>query len=207
MLLLVFALLLVPMTVCSAKSAAAKEAEAQAAAQAATLSKVQQANALAKNYECHYDEEEKSYVFKPRAGVLERLTGKAATVIPYVLYPEEDPVPSFRLMFSYAGLEWLELTEVAIQAGGRTYAFAVPEGASTKEEATGFVTEDYMAAFDGDIVDALYEAATAAPVEGTPDVLRLTGKTTVERSYTAFDKELLKEAIDIDRALQAETKK
>lgn len=203
-LLFVFVLLVLPMSLCAAKSAAAKEAEAQAAAQAAALAKVQAANALCKNFECHFDEEEKAYLFQPKPEVIERLSGKAATVIPYILYPETDPAPSFRLVFSYAGLEWLELTEATIQSGGRTFAFAIPEGASKKEEATGFVTEDYMAAFDGDILDALYDAASGEPTEETPDRLRLTGKSVVERSYTAYDKALLKEAIDIYRALQKE---
>ena len=61
------------------------------------------------------------------------------------------------------------------------------------------VTENYAAQFEGDILDELYAGATA---ENGSAKLRLTGKETVERELNAYDKAVLKEAIDIYRALK-----
>ena len=183
--------------ICSAKSAKSEE-KAAAAQQQATLSKVQQANGLCDKFACRYDEEAKGYVFSPKPEVLGRLSGKAATVIPSVTLAEKDDAVSFRMLFSYAGLEFLDFQEVALVMNGKTFAFTVPEGASEQETATGFVTEDYSALFEGDLLDELYAGATS---DGST-VLRLTGKETVERELNAYDKAVLKEAIDIYRALK-----
>ena len=183
--------------ICSAKSAKSEE-KAAAAQQQATLSKVQQANGLCDKFACRYDEEAKGYVFSPKPEVLGRLSGKAATVIPSVTLAEKDDAVSFRMLFSYAGLEFLDFKEVALVMNGKTFAFTVPDGASEQETATGFVTEDYSALFEGDLLDELYAGATS---DGST-VLRLTGKETVERELNAYDKAVLKEAIDIYRALK-----
>ena len=183
--------------ICSAKSAKSEE-KAAAAQQQATLSKEQQANGLCDKFACRYDEEAKGYVFSPKPEVLGRLSGKAATVIPSVTLAEKDDAVSFRMLFSYAGLEFLDFQEVALVMNGKTFAFTVPEGASEQETATGFVTENYSALFEGDLLDELYAGATS---DGST-VLRLTGKETVERELNAYDKAVLKEAIDIYRALK-----
>ena len=160
---------------------------------------MQQANGLCDKFACRYDEESKGYVFSPKPEVLGRLSGKAATVIPSVTLAEKDDAVSFRMLFSYAGLEFLDFQEVALVMNGKTFAFTVPEGASEQETATGFVTENYSALFEGDLLDELYAGATAADGSTT---LRLTGKETVERELGAYDKAVLKEAIDIYRALK-----
>ena len=183
--------------ICSAKSAKSEE-KAAAAQQQATLSKVQQANGLCDKFACRYDEEAKGYVFSPKPEVLGRLSGKAATVIPSVTLAEKDDAVSFRMLCSYAGREFLDFKEVALVMNGKTFAFTVPDGASEQETATGFVTEDYSALFEGDLLDELYAGATS---DGST-VLRLTGKETVERELNAYDKAVLKEAIDIYRALK-----
>ena len=198
MLLSLLLVLVLSAGICSAKSAKSEE-KAAAAQQQATLSKVQQANGLCDKFACRYDEEAKGYVFSPKPEVLGRLSGKAATVIPSVTLAEKDDAVSFRMLFSYAGLEFLDFKEVALVMNGKTFAFTVPEGASEQETATGFVTENYSALFEGDILDELYAGATAADGSTT---LRLTGKETVERELGAYDKAVLKEAIDIYRALK-----
>lgn len=198
MLLAMLLVLVLSAGICSAKSAKSEE-KAAAAQQQATLSKVQQANGLCDKFACRYDEEAKGYVFSPKPEVLGRLSGKAATVIPSVTLAEKDDAVSFRMLFSYAGLEFLDFQEVALVMNGKTFAFTVPEGASEQETATGFVTEDYSALFEGDLLDELYAGATAADGSMT---LRLTGKETVERELNAYDKAVLKEAIDIYRALK-----
>ena len=198
MLLSLLLVLVLSAGICSAKSAKSEE-KAAAAQQQATLTKVQQANALCDKFACRYDEEAKGYVFSPKPEVLGRLSGKAATVIPSVTLAEKDDAVSFRMLFSYAGLEFLDFQEVALVMNGKTFAFTVPEGASEQETATGFVTEDYSALFEGDLLDELYAGATAADGSMT---LRLTGKETVERELNAYDKAVLKEAIDIYRALK-----
>lgn len=197
MLLAMLLVLVLSAGICSAKSAKSEE-KAAAAQQQATLSKVQQANVLCDKFACRYDEEAKGYVFSPKPEVLGRLSGKAATVIPSVTLAEKDDAVSFRMLFSYAGLEFLDFQEVALVMNGKTFAFTVPEGASEQETATGFVTENYSALFEGDILDELYAGATS---DGST-VLRLTGKETVERELGAYDKAVLKEAIDIYRALK-----
>lgn len=197
MLLSLLLVLVLSAGICSAKSAKSEE-KAAAAQQQATLSKVQQANVLCDKFACRYDEEAKGYVFSPKPEVLGRLSGKAATVIPSVTLAEKDDAVSFRMLFSYAGLEFLDFQEVALVMNGKTFAFTVPEGASEQETATGFVTENYSALFEGDILDELYAGATS---DGST-VLRLTGKETVERELGAYDKAVLKEAIDIYRALK-----
>lgn len=197
MLLSLLLVLVLSAGICSAKSAKSEE-KAAAAQQQATLSKVQQANGLCDKFACRYDEEAKGYVFSPKPEVLGRLSGKAATVIPSVTLAEKDDAVSFRMLFSYAGLEFLDFQEVALVMNGKTFAFTVPEGASEQETATGFVTEDYSALFEGDLLDELYAGATS---DGST-VLRLTGKETVERELNAYDKAVLKEAIDIYRALK-----
>ena len=197
MLLSLLLVLVLSAGICSAKSAKSEE-KAAAAQQQATLSKVQQANGLCDKFACRYDEEAKGYVFSPKPEVLGRLSGKAATVIPSVTLAEKDDAVSFRMLFSYAGLEFLDFQEVALVMNGKTFAFTVPEGASEQETATGFVTENYSALFEGDILDELYAGATS---DGST-VLRLTGKETVERELGAYDKAVLKEAIDIYRALK-----
>ncbi|MCI6101259.1 MAG: hypothetical protein MR698_11620 [Selenomonas sp.] len=198
MLLSLLLVLVLSAGICSAKSAKSEE-KAAAAQQQATLTKVQQANALCDKFACRYDEEAKGYVFSPKPEVLGRLSGKAATVIPSVTLAEKDDAVSFRMLFSYAGLEFLDFKEVALVMNGKTFAFSVPDGASEQETATGFVTEDYSALFEGDLLDELYAGATAADGSTT---LRLTGKETVERELGAYDKAVLKEAIDIYRALK-----
>ena len=198
MLLAMLLVLVLSAGICSAKSAKSEE-KAAAAQQQATLSKVQQANVLCDKFACRYDEESKGYVFSPKPEVLGRLSGKAATVIPSVTLAEKDDAVSFRMLFSYAGLEFLDFQEVALVMNGKTFAFTVPEGASEQETATGFVTENYSALFEGDLLDELYAGATAADGSTT---LRLTGKETVERELGAYDKAVLKEAIDIYRALK-----
>lgn len=198
MLLAMLLVLVLSAGICSAKSAKSEE-KAAAAQQQATLSKVQQANGLCDKFACRYDEEAKGYVFSPKPEVLGRLSGKAATVIPSVTLAEKDDAVSFRMLFSYAGLEFLDFKEVALVMNGKTFAFTVPEGASEQETATGFVTENYSALFEGDLLDELYAGATAADGSTT---LRLTGKETVERELGAYDKAVLKEAIDIYRALK-----
>lgn len=197
MLLSLLLVLVLSAGICSAKSAKSEE-KAAAAQQQATLSKVQQANGLCDKFACRYDEEAKGYVFSPKPEVLGRLSGKAATVIPSVTLAEKDDAVSFRMLFSYAGLEFLDFKEVALVMNGKTFAFTVPDGASEQETATGFVTEDYSALFEGDLLDELYAGATS---DGST-VLRLTGKETVERELNAYDKAVLKEAIDIYRALK-----
>ena len=197
MLLSLLLVLVLSAGICSAKSAKSEE-KAAAAQQQATLSKVQQANGLCDKFACRYDEEAKGYVFSPKPEVLGRLSGKAATVIPSVTLAEKDDAVSFRMLFSYAGLEFLDFKEVALVMNGKTFAFTVPDGASAQETATGFVTEDYSALFEGDLLDELYAGATS---DGST-VLRLTGKETVERELNAYDKAVLKEAIDIYRALK-----
>ena len=197
MLLAMLLVLVLSAGICSAKSAKSEE-KAAAAQQQATLSKVQQANGLCDKFACRYDEEAKGYVFSPKPEVLGRLSGKAATVIPSVTLAEKDDAVSFRMLFSYAGLEFLDFKEVALVMNGKTFAFTVPDGASEQETATGFVTEDYSALFEGDLLDELYAGATS---DGST-VLRLTGKETVERELNAYDKAVLKEAIDIYRALK-----
>ena len=197
MLLAMLLVLVLSAGICSAKSAKSEE-KAAAAQQQATLSKVQQANVLCDKFACRYDEEAKGYVFSPKPEVLGRLSGKAATVIPSVTLAEKDDAVSFRMLFSYAGLEFLDFQEVALVMNGKTFAFTVPEGASEQETATGFVTENYSALFEGDLLDELYAGATS---DGST-VLRLTGKETVERELGAYDKAVLKEAIDIYRALK-----
>lgn len=198
MLLAMLLVLVLSAGICSAKSAKSEE-KAAAAQQQATLSKVQQANGLCDKFACRYDEEAKGYVFSPKPEVLGRLSGKAAAVIPSVTLAEKDDAVSFRMLFSYAGLEFLDFQEVALVMNGKTFAFTVPEGASEQETATGFVTENYSALFEGDLLDELYAGATAADGSTT---LRLTGKETVERELGAYDKAVLKEAIDIYRALK-----
>lgn len=198
MLLAMLLVLVLSAGICSAKSAKSEE-KAAAAQQQATLSKVQQANGLCDKFACRYDEEAKGYVFSPKPEVLGRLSGKAATVIPSVTLAEKDDAVSFRMLFSYAGLEFLDFQEVALVMNGKTFAFTVPEGASEQETSTGFVTENYSALFEGDLLDELYAGATAADGSTT---LRLTGKETVERELGAYDKAVLKEAIDIYRALK-----
>lgn len=197
MLLAMLLVLVLSAGICSAKSAKSEE-KAAAAQQQATLTKVQQANALCDKFACRYDEEAKGYVFSPKPEVLGRLSGKAAAVIPSVTLAEKDDAVSFRMLFSYAGLEFLDFKEVALVMNGKTFAFTVPDGASEQETATGFVTEDYSALFEGDLLDELYAGATS---DGST-VLRLTGKETVERELNAYDKAVLKEAIDIYRALK-----
>ena len=197
MLLAMLLVLVLSAGICSAKSAKSEE-KAAAAQQQATLTKVQQANALCDKFACRYDEEAKGYVFSPKPEVLGRLSGKAATVIPSVTLAEKDDAVSFRMLFSYAGLEFLDFKEVALVMNGKTFAFTVPDGASEQETATGFVTENYSALFEGDLLDELYAGATS---DGST-VLRLTGKETVERELNAYDKAVLKEAIDIYRALK-----
>ena len=197
MLLTMLLVLALSVGICSAKGAKSEE-KAAAAQQQATLSKVQQANALCDKFACRYDEEAKGYVFAPKPEVLGRLSGKAAAVIPSVTLAEKDDAVSFRMLFSYAGLEFLDFKEVALVMNGKTFAFTVPDGASEQETATGFVTEDYSALFEGDLLDELYAGATS---DGST-VLRLTGKETVERELNAYDKAVLKEAIDIYRALK-----
>ena len=197
MLLSLLLVLVLSAGICSAKSAKSEE-KAAAAQQQATLSKVQQANGLCDKFACRYDEEATGYVFSPKPEVLGRLSGKAATVIPSVTLAEKDDAVSFRMLFSYAGLEFLDFKEVALVMNGKTFAFTVPDGASEQETATGFVTEDYSALFEGDLLDELYAGATS---DGST-VLRLTGKETVERELGAYDKAVLKEAIDIYRALK-----
>lgn len=197
MLLSLLLVLVLSAGICSAKSAKSEE-KAAAAQQQATLSKVQQANGLCDKFACRYDEEAKGYVFSPKPEVLGRLSGKAAAVIPSVTLAEKDDAVSFRMLFSYAGLEFLDFKEVALVMNGKTFAFTVPDGASEQETATGFVTEDYSALFEGDLLDELYAGATS---DGST-VLRLTGKETVERELNAYDKAVLKEAIDIYRALK-----
>lgn len=197
MLLSLLLVLVLSAGICSAKSAKSEE-KAAAAQQQATLSKVQQANGLCDKFACRYDEEAKGYVFSPKPEVLGRLSGKAATVIPSVTLAEKDDAVSFRMLFSYAGLEFLDFKEVALVMNGKTFAFTVPDGASEQETATGFVTENYSALFEGDLLDELYAGATS---DGST-VLRLTGKETVERELNAYDKAVLKEAIDIYRALK-----
>lgn len=196
MLLSLLLVLVLSAGICSAK--AKDEEKAAAAQQQATLTKVQQANALCDKFACRYDEEAKGYVFSPKPEVLGRLSGKAAAVIPSVTLAEKDDAVSFRMLFSYAGLEFLDFKEVALVMNGKTFAFTVPDGASEQETATGFVTEDYSALFEGDLLDELYAGATS---DGST-VLRLTGKETVERELNAYDKAVLKEAIDIYRALK-----
>ena len=196
MLLSLLLVLVLSAGICSAKAKATEKAAA--AQQQATLSKVQQANGLCDKFACRYDEEAKGYVFSPKPEVLGRLSGKAATVIPSVTLAEKDDAVSFRMLFSYAGLEFLDFKEVALVMNGKTFAFTVPDGASEQETATGFVTEDYSALFEGDLLDELYAGATS---DGST-VLRLTGKETVERELNAYDKAVLKEAIDIYRALK-----
>lgn len=198
MLLAMLLVLVLSAGICSAKSAKSEE-KAAAAQQQATLSKVQQANGLCDKFACRYDEEAKGYVFSPKPEVLGRLSGKVAAVIPSVTLAEKDDAVSFRMLFSYAGLEFLDFKEVALVMNGKTFAFTVPDGASEQETATGFVTENYSALFEGDILDELYAGATAADGSTT---LRLTGKETVERELGAYDKAVLKEAIDIYRALK-----
>ncbi|MDY6269128.1 MAG: hypothetical protein SPL39_09240 [Selenomonadaceae bacterium] len=197
MLLSMLMVLVLSVGICSAKG---KSVEEQAAAQQqATLAKVQQANALCDKFVCRYDEEAKAYTFVPKPDVLGRLSGKAAALIPSVSYAEKDGKVSFHLLFSYAGLDFLGFTEVALDTNGKSFAFAVPEGASTQETATGFVTEDYAATFEGDLIDDIYDGATATDGKS---VLRLTGKDTVERELNAYDKAVLKEAVELYRALK-----
>ena len=128
MLLSLLLVLVLSAGICSAKSAKSEE-KAAAAQQQATLSKVQQANVLCDKFACRYDEEAKGYVFSPKPEVLGRLSGKAATVIPSVTLAEKDDAVSFRMLFSYAGLEFLDFKEVALVMNGKTFAFTVPEGA------------------------------------------------------------------------------
>lgn len=199
MLLSLLLVLVLSAGICSAKSAKSEE-KAAAAQQQATLSKVQQANGLCDKFACRYDEEAKGYVFSPKPEVLGRLSGKAAAVIPSVTLAEKDDTVSFRMLFSYAGLEFLNFKEVALIMNDKTFAFTVPEGASEQETATGFVTENYAAQFEGDILDELYAGATA---ENGSAKLRLTGKETVERELNAYDKAVLKEAIEIYRTLKS----
>ena len=202
MLLSLLLVLVLSAGICSAK--AKSEEKAAAAQQQATLQKVQKANALCDKFACRYDEEAKGYVFSPKTEVLGRLSGKAAAVIPSVTLAEKDDTVSFRMLVSYAGLEFLNFKEVALIMNDKTFAFTVPEGASEQETATGFVTENYAAQFEGDILDELYAGATA---ENGSAKLRLTGKETVERELNAYDKAVLKEAIDLYRALSADQKK
>jgi hypothetical protein len=191
--------LLMAASVCAAKD----KKDDQAKAQEQTLAHVQQANALTQKFTCRYDEEADVYTFVPNDAALARLSGKAATMIPSVAYAGKDGAVLFRILFSYGGLEYLDMTDVTLTAGGRDMSFAVPEGATVKEQQTGYVTEDYAAGFDGDILNDFYAFATSAASADTKDVLKLTGKTTeVSRPLTAFDKEVLKEAIEIYRALE-----
>ena len=198
MLLSLLLVLVLSAGICSAK--AKSEEKAAAAQQQATLQKVQKANALCDKFACRYDEEAKGYVFSPKTEVLGRLSGKAAAVIPSVTLAEKDDTVSFRMLFSYAGLEFLNFKEVALIMNDKTFAFTVPEGASEQETATGFVTENYAAQFEGDILDELYAGATA---ENGSAKLRLTGKETVERELNTYDKAVLKEAIEIYRTLKS----
>ena len=198
MLLSLLLVLVLSAGICSAK--AKSEEKAAAAQQQATLQKVQKANALCDKFACRYDEEAKGYVFSPKTEVLGRLSGKAAAVIPSVTLAEKDDTVSFRMLVSYAGLEFLNFKEVALIMNDKTFAFTVPEGASEQETATGFVTENYAAQFEGDILDELYAGATA---ENGSAKLRLTGKETVERELNAYDKAVLKEAIEIYRTLKS----
>lgn len=191
-----------------------------------TLQHIQQANIYCDKYVCRYDAQANVYTFVPRDEVLARLSGKAATMIPSVAYAAKDGAVLYRLLFSYAGLEYLDMSDVTIvDADGRQMSFTVPDGATTKEQQAGYVTEDYAAGFEGDVLDELYKLATApeaaapAPAEdgGTaeeaaaddaapqllPGTLRLTGKGgEASRQLTAYDKSVLKESIDIYRALQ-----
>ena len=190
--------------VCAAKG---KKADDGAQAQQATLAHIQKANALCSNFTCRYDEEANVYTFVPKEEVLARLSGKAATMIPSVAYAGKDNTALFSVLFSYGGVEYADLTDVTLVLNGKEMDFTVPEGASAKEDYTAYVTEEYAAQFDGDILDEFYAFATSETTADAKDVLKLTGKTaSAERRLTPYDKEVLKEAIDIYRAL-SDTKK
>ena len=131
MLLSLLLVLVLSAGICSAK--AKDEEKAAAAQQQATLTKVQQANALCDKFACRYDEEAKGYVFSPKPEVLGRLSGKAAAVIPSVTLAEKDDAVSFRMLFSYAGLEFLDFKEVALVMNGKPdRASSAPPAARAK---------------------------------------------------------------------------
>lgn len=195
--------------VLAASVCAAKDKKDDAAkAQQATLEHIQQANALCDKFTCRYDEEANVYTFVPKDEVLARLSGKAATMIPSVAYAGNDGATLFRMLFSYGGVAYADLTDVTLVLNGQEASFAVPDGATVKEDHAGFVTEDYAAGFDGEILDTFYAFATSETAADSSDTLRLTGKTAeASRRITPYDKAVLKEAIDLYRALSADQKK